>query len=780
MSLFKLNEWYSNIFPTATSIATGELTKGRDQLCVGTEEGLIIVVDPGGNRGRGEESVLVQHHLNLPIIQLAIGEFVSAIDTKLLAVLCPHHLLLFRLVQSTSDGATTKLEEVYTHALTEASYNMCAVPGRNPQLFVQGVSCSLTLFQGEECVFQRAPIPALHPGPLVYCKASESLLITNAGRINSVKFSLLASVSNTGKKITFDWSLNVGDMALDMVVAEWPAVQPSIIVLCRRIVFCLTSGGNVRYTIHLEAIGLSLLVYNTLNSSKVHMCIATSINTVLLYSDNDLIWNFQMRFPPVQMKLGNFSEPYQNLLSFLSSDGRVVTGYLGTEPSLYRLPLPPTRFVDFEEKNRHLSAMEKALNSNSSTKNENQASLQLRAEWDSLDRPSRAYNVPSDVPSLTLRLSSEDGNFANGHYQVNVRSSFQIQQNHFVLTADEFPLSIILFINPIHPPTSLNVHITVHHTRTQLSGIISQELPLELLFRACGAERNANYKITIDADRAPLSLPQIFPEMNSENPVSLGLQVYGSDAIVSVFTANKSNRYRIQSDHAGLLLVVAKTLADRIRNLQPNVHLTAPIPLEYLIPKFEEYLEFEEKYAEERKEIERKTKEMRAINALIVTKTRSAKQEPTAHIDMLFNASHEKLISMLDAHMISQDKLRSLKVLISSLLGLLGFLLALNGVDTQISAYIFADTNQGVKERLAWASNSYDNDVGRMLNALCHNTAKQLSNITEEEEDEEDYQEKENEKNEAKKSEESEFALGSHQVATSAQPPIIFHTQDDE
>ncbi|KAE9417303.1 hypothetical protein Angca_002711, partial [Angiostrongylus cantonensis] len=208
------------------------------------------------------------------------------------------------------------------------AYNMCLVPSQTTQqILVQSVGCVLTLYQGEQCVFSRSPLPALHAGPLSYCYPSSSLVTSNGGRLHSVKFSLLAGLGNTGKKVTFDWSFHLGDTCIDMAIEDSTSVQASIICLCRYAIFCFSTSGSVRWQIRLETVGTALMVYN----------VGSTANALLVFADNKLMWNCQTEDTVVALKLSNYNSTYQSVLSMLSTEGRASIGYLGTEPNLYKV-----------------------------------------------------------------------------------------------------------------------------------------------------------------------------------------------------------------------------------------------------------------------------------------------------------------------------------------------------------------------------------------------------------------------------------------------------------
>ncbi|VDL72029.1 unnamed protein product [Nippostrongylus brasiliensis] len=252
----------------------------KNQLLVGGEDGVLTVLDPGGSE---KDPVLLEQPIGRPIIDILVGEFLPSLGS-------------------------TKLEEMFSHQMQEHAYNMCTVPSPTVhQLLVQSVGCVLTLFQGDQCVFSRSPLPALHPGPLSYCYPSSSLVTSNEGHLHSVKFSLLAGLGNTGKRVTFDWTFNLGDTCVDMAMEDTPTIQASIVCLCRYNVFCLTTGGTVRWQIRLERVGTALMVYNGGKETlSIRLCVATTSNNLLVFMDNKLMWNSQTEGTVVAIKLSNY------------------------------------------------------------------------------------------------------------------------------------------------------------------------------------------------------------------------------------------------------------------------------------------------------------------------------------------------------------------------------------------------------------------------------------------------------------------------------------------
>lgn len=197
------------------------------------------MVDPGIASQSTEESFLAQHQTDQPVIQVAFylcSPFVcsggywqlssttrsrsSRSSYQCLSFLCPSPWWRFSLwvkrFIDEKDQANTSFQLTFTHDLGEHAYCMCIVEEEQPaQILVETLSCRLHLFQGfsssesndfsssgDQCLFSRASLPALFPGPLVYHRVTNSLNIACGYHIYSVKFSLLSSLSNSGKKIS--------------------------------------------------------------------------------------------------------------------------------------------------------------------------------------------------------------------------------------------------------------------------------------------------------------------------------------------------------------------------------------------------------------------------------------------------------------------------------------------------------------------------------------------------------------------------------------------------
>ncbi|VDO83503.1 unnamed protein product [Haemonchus placei] len=261
------------------------------------------------------------------------------------------------------------------------------------------------------------------------------------------------------------------------------------------------------------------------------------------------------------------------------------------------------------------------------------------------------------------------------------------------------------------------------------TAFVSLRLPFAMMFAEASPERNASYKLTLDSDHPCLALNSLFPEFQTENPTSIGFRVHGYDATVSIFAAHKSNRYRVQTDQPLLLNVVVRELVERIRLQQPNAHLHANIPMGYISAKLEELMELEAKNEAGKKVIGERSREMRAIEALILSKTRNTKPGTFEHIDLLYSEAHDQV----------SVKIEEMQLTLASLFDLVALLMHLGGSEISLNGNFITDTEQSLEDRLSWASH-VSNDPTRAIAVLCQHTEKELPQIKEEtEEDADDF-----------------------------------------
>ncbi|KAK8772451.1 hypothetical protein V5799_024305 [Amblyomma americanum] len=128
-------------------------------------------------------------------------------------------------------------------------------------LCVQGVDGSLTFFEQENFAFARYLPEFLLPGPLAYISKTDSFVTVNtAFHLENFRFQTLAVATEAskkpsddtnglqkGKRVVADWSVSIGEEALDIKVASFPNCPTLILVLGEHTFFAFKPSGELHF-----------------------------------------------------------------------------------------------------------------------------------------------------------------------------------------------------------------------------------------------------------------------------------------------------------------------------------------------------------------------------------------------------------------------------------------------------------------------------------------------------------------------------------------------------
>ncbi|KAF1770030.1 hypothetical protein GCK72_001847 [Caenorhabditis remanei] len=743
MSLFRLVEWVSHAVPKVSTVLNASFYQERDQLIVGGEDGQIIILDPGCREDNNH--VLVTTQTKYPIMEMASDIFLSTMD-RILAVLSPTKLTYYAVNFANPDDTHATLDEIFCHSFTTSAWNMCVIPidDSPSQILVQSIDCKLSLFQGDQCVFSLVPLRALQPGPIGYCQTTQTLFVANNGFLAAIKFSLMSSGSQ--KKINYDWSFNLGDTAIKMEVTE--GLKPTTIILCRRHVSAFNGSGSVVWQIRLEAVGMAMCLYKSLqinNTQFNRLIIATSDDTLLIFKDNQLIWNCNAQMSPVSLLVCSYNKSYENVITMMASSGKIVIGYLGTEPSLYKVPEDKV-IVNYADRMEQLKEIELKIKESDAAGGaiKRKEGIQMKVNIGEIGKRTIEPNAANNAPYCNLMIDfSELHNVSKLHINVNSEcaspsKTFQINVGSSKSTAS---IQIPFYVGSKTSPTSNKVTITAHCMFTQMSVTKTIELPFKVLFEESQIDRNAKYKVTIDTAGAVIGLDKLFSEFESENPQAIGFSLHGSEKTVSIFAANKSNRYRIQSEHVSLLQIASKELVKRIGESVQGMEIGGVIPFEYIRETLDEIQELETKKKEESKVIDCRMKEVRAIEGLSLNSCKTGNMSNLTAMDALFDKSYRELLTSMDNYNNFSNKIENEKAALNSLFQLAADLSKLSRVETVLTNNFWTTTHQSLRERLCYAVRSDRGNEMAMIEKLCEHSPKELPKIKEEEEEEEEKEE---------------------------------------
>uniref|UniRef100_A0A8R1HKR0 PTHB1 N-terminal domain-containing protein n=1 Tax=Caenorhabditis japonica TaxID=281687 RepID=A0A8R1HKR0_CAEJA len=208
----------------------------------------------------------------------------------------------------------------------------------------------------------------------------------------------------------------------------------------------------------------------------------------------------------------------------LSWDGKIVVGYLGTEPSLYKVPVDKF-IVNYADRIEDFKKMEQKIREQEATGATSQKAggLQMRLSIGEFGKRTIEPNAANNAPYCMVNVElSGLQNITKLHLNIASECASPTKQMVFNVSPSKSTLSteIPFYVGSKTPPTSNKVTIAVHDYFTHLTAISTIELPLKVLFEESQVDRNAKYKVTIDTSVGVLALNKLF-EASDETHASI-------------------------------------------------------------------------------------------------------------------------------------------------------------------------------------------------------------------------------------------------------------------
>ncbi|ELT91668.1 hypothetical protein CAPTEDRAFT_90837, partial [Capitella teleta] len=158
------------------------------------------------------------------------------------------------------------------------------------------------------------------------------------------------------------------------------------------------------------------------------------------------------------------------------------------------------------------------------------------------------------------------------------------------------------------------------------------KLPLKLVIKAVLPIKTATYKITVDTNKPPVNLNDIFPELLGESAGgpgnALGFCVYGLDSVITMLASKTSQRYRLQSDDFASMWPLLSDLLLRLKSYFRVGQTSSDFKITYEGPlPLQEYFEVLDKHFECRLNadkyshlLEERAAQFRAIQRRLLTR----------------------------------------------------------------------------------------------------------------------------------------------------------------
>uniref|UniRef100_A0A8C1A588 Bardet-Biedl syndrome 9 n=1 Tax=Cyprinus carpio carpio TaxID=630221 RepID=A0A8C1A588_CYPCA len=713
MSLFKARDWWASVLGEGEEFDQGCLCvgdvdnsgSGYDKIVVGSFMGMLRIFSP--HPAKPEEQMeadaqLLEVQFPDPIIQVEMGKFVSCSELLHLAVLHPRKLSVYAVSGTAGNvehGDQYQLRLVYEHNLQRTACNMTYGPfgGVTGHHFIciQSMDGMLMFFEQETYAFGRFLPGFLLPGPLSYCIRTDSFITVSSTRqVECYRYETLAVATDadtrqdsdqqsksSGKRLTADWTLVLGEEALDVCVPHTSSAMSSIFVLGERNLFCLKDNGQIRFMKKLEFNPSCFLPYGSVSEGSTNILMCNHNNMLLVYQDVTLKWVAQLSCVPVAVRVANFPE-LKGLVVTLSSDGHLQCSYMGTDPSFFTAPKVDAREVNYDEVDTEMKMLQKVIRGATKTQGITQRKpvVLFNAE---------VIQCPECVLYSQVKIKSRSA-VQSPKMTVCVQPPLAVTQDQFVLDSMDFlQFSVCLSGSCLY----------LNDLSLCLSGIprVSQckfNLPLRLVCYPSSAIKNAKYKITVDTNKPPVNLNEVFPGTTSS---ALGFQLITGSKVI-VLASKTSQRYRIQSESFEDIWLVAKELVQRFDQHFASLGVkdfrnsfTGPIPLPEYFETVDHHFELRVNVQKYQDLLSERAVQFRAIQRRLLTRFKDKTPGPLQNLDTLMEGTYRQVIALADAAEDNRERLIQAFTRLQSATHLLILLLSLwQGLGSEQTAILEA------------------------------------------------------------------------------------------
>ncbi|XP_078544358.1 protein PTHB1 isoform X1 [Lissotriton helveticus] len=714
MSLFKARDWWSCTLGEQEEFDQGCLCvadvdnsgSGQDKIIVGSYMGFLRIFAPHpvqtGNEMQAED-LLLEVQLRDPVLQVHVGKFVSGTELLHLAVLHPRKLCVYAVsgtLGNVEHGNQHQIKLMYEHNLQRTSCNMTfgpfgGVKGRD-FICIQSMDGMLMFFEQEGYAFGRFLPGFLLPGPLSYNSRTDSFItVSSCRQVESYKYQVLAVAADadtrreveqqklgSGKRLVADWTLNIGEQALDISIVSFGQAPSSVFVLGERNFFCLKENGQIRFMKKLDYSPSSFLPYCSVSEGTVNTLVGNHNNMLLVYQDVTLKWAAQLPHIPVAVKLGSFQD-LKGVIVTLSDNGYLQCSYLGTDPSLFQAPKVESREINYEELDVEMKELQKIIKETTKTqdimpKTEKDDDLAVMAIVSSeLDSVSQAidYSMEEEaVPSVTVKVSVRSRLAVQKTLlTICVQPPLALTRSQFIFESLEPGISksvnVSVFLKDNCPPAELEGSAVVSYsTPTGVPRVIQCKfrLPLKLVCFPVQPSKNANHKLTIDTNKPPVNLANLFPDFadqSDDDQVNVLGFHFLAGGKVTLLASKTSQRYRIQSEQFEELWLLLKELILRFEehfrkqgSSDFACSFSGQLPLQEYFELIDQHFQLRLNGEKLDQLLSETAVQFRAIERRLLTRFKDKTPAPLQNLDTLLDATYRQIIALADAAEENQGK----------------------------------------------------------------------------------------------------------------------------
>lgn len=411
---------------------------------------------------------------------------------------------------------------------------------------------------------------------------------------------------------------------------------------------------------------------------RLIISIVSDSGSLLIYEFTTMIWAAQLSNVPVAIQRANFKELPGSIVT-LGEEGSVNVGFLGSQPSLFKVPPLNLQEMNFDKAQKELDELEVEIKagidftdislSNSSAERDLNIHVIIGSELE-IFNSNLSYTLESDEPKMvkiTVSLKSKI-NLEQVQVHLSVCPPLKCLKNLYVFkefqseTPQKFETWIYMSDKMDVP--NLEVHIFTSFINKQSIPRILEKivyLPPALILKPCPPQKDGLVKITFSVENGFSELCKIFPEFSYDKGIqAIGLKSIYSDSITTIVAAKNSNRFRVQSDEISSISLILSIFFKRIKEQRvassiernenkhessnPKITTSANLPVEQILDRVEKHFNIREELKNMLVELESKCGQMRLVERRLIVKIQDRQPGALGGISILLKNTHIDLM----------------------------------------------------------------------------------------------------------------------------------------
>ncbi|XP_059615295.1 protein PTHB1 [Phlebotomus argentipes] len=724
MSLFRVITWWKTQCPSTSGFDSLSLLCGRlglsedgekDAIAVGSHSGHLSIFAPSPPQSGATFSptdVLLEVKLPQPVIGLACGKFSSSRsdNRSCLAVLHPMKLSVFWVTATegvADHGAQFRLQLAYESILTKFAFSLChggfgGVKGKE-FLCITHMDGGLKFFEQDGISYEaHLPEERTIPSPMKYISRIDCFVtVAPSGFVECFKYQDLAQSADnvSGQQIFPFWTFFIGEGVIDLAVHQVTNNESVVIVLGEHNLFCLTDTGKVKFIKKLDytAVCLHTFVIGWYWEPDVRLmiAIATEMGSFLIYEESKLIWSAQLPEVPVAVTRGTFTDLSGGIVT-LSDTGVLTVGFLGSEPQIFKVPALNLKHLTVEKAQKELEDLEGEIKSgidftdisliNAAAERELSVNVSIsKVLVQSIYAPKDDESDDGESPKMCEISVVLKASIAIDHAQVIVNADPPLMAKDPVHVFRDVEskatrrVSTWIYMAKRLDPPSLQISVLVSSINRQGIPRVCEKkifLPIGLVYKSGSAQKEAKYKIVVEAENVAKNVAELFAEMQFEaSAQAIAFKSIYSGISTTIVAAKNSNRYRIQSDNLEALSGILSLFLSRLQT-SPNdsgekIKISGVFFTEELIHTIDNHARCAQEMKDLIEEIDNRLKQMRLIQRSILSKLQNKSSEAITGLHMLLKLTHEDILRLMNLIRDLEGKSEDIKINLSCILNIL-------------------------------------------------------------------------------------------------------------